>query len=112
MANDDPDYTSGDLVFIVKELPHPLFTRKNNDLYMKVTIDLAEALGSFTRTIPHFDNHTVEIKSESVTQPGAVKKIAFEGMPIHEAGSQSGDLLVEMKVKFPSSLSDAQKNCK
>ncbi len=109
MSNDDPDYTTGDLVFIIKELPHPLFTRKGNDLYVKINIDLSEAVTGFTRTVQHFDNHTVEIKGEGVTQPGSTKKVQFEGMPIHEAGSQLGDLYADIKVRFPQSISDKQR---
>jgi DnaJ-related protein SCJ1 len=108
MANDDPDYTTGDLVFVVKELPHPLFVRKDNDLHMKISIGLIEALTKFSRNITHFDNHTVEIQGQGITQPGTVKKIPFEGMPIHGAGSQIGDLYAEIKVLFPKSLSNSQ----
>ena len=110
MSNDDPSYTTGDLVFIVKELPHPLLTRKGNDLHVKLTIDLAEALTGFTREIRHLDNHTVEIKEEGITQPGASKKIPFEGMPVHEAGSQSGDLYADIRVKLPQKISTQQKD--
>eukprot|EP00826_Nyctotherus_ovalis_P035060 TRINITY_DN2975_c0_g1_i3.p2 TRINITY_DN2975_c0_g1~~TRINITY_DN2975_c0_g1_i3.p2 ORF type:complete len:125 (+),score=19.95 TRINITY_DN2975_c0_g1_i3:963-1337(+) len=109
MANDDPDYTTGDLVIVVKELPHGLFVRKENDLHLKMSIGLGEAVTKFTRNITHFDNHTVEIHGEGITQPGTVKKIAFEGMPMHGSGSQRGDLYAEIKVMFPQSLTDPQK---
>jgi len=112
MSNDDPDYTSGDLVFTVRELPHPLFTRKKSDLYLKLAIDLVEALRGYTRTFTHFDNHTIEIKAEEVTQPGSLKKVPFEGMPVHEAGSQKGDLYAEVKVRLPQILSESKKEGK
>ncbi len=109
MANDDPDYTTGDLVFIVNELPHPFFTRKGSDLYVKQTVDLVEALGGFSRNFTHFDKHIVEVKAEGVTQPGMLRKVAFEGMPVHEAGSQRGDFYADIKVRLPATLTDAQK---
>lgn len=112
MSNEDPNYVTGDLVFIVKELPHPLFTRVKNDLQLKITIDLIEALTNFTRNITHFDNHTVEIKNDGVIQPGTVKRIQYEGMPIHEAGSQRGDLIAQVIIKFPSILSQRKKEGK
>jgi len=108
MANDDPDYTTGDLVFVVKELPHPLFVRKDNNLHVEISIGLVEALTKFSRNITHFDKHTVEIQGQGITQPGTIKKISFEGMPIHGAGSQRGDLYAEIKVLFPTSLSNSQ----
>lgn len=109
MANDDPDYIAGDLVFVVRELPHPVFVRKENNLHVKTNIELWEAVTQFSRKIYHFDNHTVEIQGIGVTQPGTIKKIQFEGMPVHEAGSQRGDFYAEITVKYPQQLTDAQK---
>jgi len=109
MSNDDPIYTTGDLAFVVKELPHPVFTRVGNDLYVKVSIDAAEAVSGFSRSFTHFDNHTVEVKHEGVTTPGMQKKVQYEGMPIHESGSNRGDLYAEVKVVLPQSLSEKQK---
>ena len=40
-----PGRPPADLVFVVKQLPHPLFERKGNDLHLKVTITLKQAIG-------------------------------------------------------------------
>lgn len=40
-----PGRPPADLVFFVKQLPHPLFERKGNDLHLKVTITLKQAIG-------------------------------------------------------------------
>lgn len=42
-----PDAMAGDLIFVVQEKPHEIFTRKGADLYMKKTITLAESLIGF-----------------------------------------------------------------
>lgn len=38
---------AGDLIFVVQEKPHEIFTRKGADLYMKKTITLVESLIGF-----------------------------------------------------------------
>ena len=40
-----PGRPPADLVFVVKQLPHPLFERRGNDLHLKVTITLKQAIG-------------------------------------------------------------------
>jgi len=48
----DPNERPGDLIFIISQTPHPIFTRKNHDLAMELTITLEEALCGFERSIP------------------------------------------------------------
>ena len=40
-----PGRPPADLVFVVKQLPHPLFERRGNDLHLKATITLKQAIG-------------------------------------------------------------------
>lgn len=47
-GNEHPDYLSGDLVVIVQVKPHPIFTRKKNDLHMSKKISLIESLTGFS----------------------------------------------------------------
>ena len=49
---------SGDLVFIVKQLPHPQFTRDGDDLHMKLDIPLVDSLTGFTLTFDRLDHST------------------------------------------------------
>jgi DnaJ-class molecular chaperone len=42
MSNEHPDYTAGDLNFIIQSIPHSKFTRKENDLHTEINISLAE----------------------------------------------------------------------
>jgi DnaJ-class molecular chaperone len=56
----------GDLIFIVTQVPHPIFTRKNHDLAMELTISLEEALCGFERSIPYLaegDSNTILVAS-------------------------------------------------
>lgn len=97
----------GNLIFIVQELVHPVFKRENNSLRYTLEISLKEALIGFTKEVEHLDGHKVTIKKEEVSQHGEIIKIKGEGMPIYQKGD-SGDLLVELKIKFPDKLNDDQ----
>jgi len=61
------------------------------------------------KKIKHLDGHIVEIDRKEVTKPGQVLTISGEGMPMHNFPSQTGDLYVEVTVKFPVSITEEQK---
>merc|ERR1712199_71433 len=48
-----PDMMPGNVVFKLKTNRHPYFTRRGNNLYMKMEITLKEALLGFTKEIKH-----------------------------------------------------------
>jgi len=104
-----PDVTPGDIIFTIKTIPHPLFTRKGNNLYAKVAITLMDALLGFKKQIHHLDGHVVELARIGITPPGYVQEILDEGMPLHEFPSEQGKLYIEYVVVFPTSLTDEQK---
>ncbi len=56
----------------------------------------------------HLDKHKVTIKKEEVTQPGEIMRIKGEGMPVHEASGEFGDLFVKFNVVFPKDLTEKQ----
>jgi len=101
------DGESGDLIFQISVLPHPRFRREGNDLHVKETISLVEALSGFRHEIEHLDGKKVVLSSTGVTRPGQVRKLAGLGMPIFEKADK-GDMYVEYTVAFPETVSDAQ----
>eukprot|EP01105_Mastigella_eilhardi_P026086 TRINITY_DN7369_c0_g1_i1.p1 TRINITY_DN7369_c0_g1~~TRINITY_DN7369_c0_g1_i1.p1 ORF type:complete len:388 (+),score=125.49 TRINITY_DN7369_c0_g1_i1:49-1164(+) len=111
-GDEKPDTTPGDVRFTLRCLEHPRFRRAANhiDLHYHLTITLLESLVGFERHIKHLDGHKVEIVRDEVTKPGLVLTIKGEGMPRHNEPSRHGDLLVEVTVKFPASLTDEQKS--
>jgi len=108
-ADESPDTTPGDLVFKVVTIPHKRFVRKGDELYFSLTISLLEALAGFSKKIKHLDGHTVDVIRTDVTKPGQVISIEGEGMPMHNFPSQTGSLHIEITVKFPTSLTEEQK---
>nr|XP_006812668.1 PREDICTED: LOW QUALITY PROTEIN: dnaJ homolog subfamily B member 11-like [Saccoglossus kowalevskii] len=97
------DGEPGDLRFIIKQAKHPVFERKNDDLYTNVTINLQDALVGFEMDITHLDGHKVWIIS-TFSQPKG------EGMPNFENNNIVGILYITFDVEFPKGeLTDEQK---
>ena len=93
-----------DIVFVVKEKPHPLFTRDGNDLYYMASITLKEALVGTTLSIPTIDKVVIPYKLPGVTTPKTEVRIPDHGMPISKTPRQYGDLIVRFNIEFPSEL--------
>ena len=72
-------------------------------------LSLKEALLGFSRPIRHLDGRDVTVTHAGVTQPFEVRKVAGEGMPMHNYPSQRGELFVKYIVDLPRTLSEAQK---
>jgi len=108
-GDEAPDITPGDLHFKIVTVPHKKFIRKGDDLHFSLTISLLEALVGFSKKIKHLDGHSVDIERTEVTKPGQIITISGEGMPVHTFPSQTGDLHIEITVKFPTSLTEEQK---
>lgn len=65
-----PDITSGDIVFVLRTMPHGVFNRSGNDLYMKQSISLKEALLGFSKPTKHLDGADIQVTRQGITQPG------------------------------------------
>jgi DnaJ-class molecular chaperone len=46
LGNETAGFKSSDLVFVIKELPHPMFKRKGNDLLYVAKVSLANAIAA------------------------------------------------------------------
>lgn len=44
VADEQIGHKAGDLVFVIETLPHPDFTRRNDDLHMDMDVSLVDAL--------------------------------------------------------------------
>jgi DnaJ-class molecular chaperone len=96
-----------DLVFVIKEQRHALFTREGNDLIVNKTISLSQALTGFTIDQQTIDGKVVPFTVDDVVTPGTERRLPGQGMP--RKGGGRGDLVIRFKVTFPASLSAAQK---
>ena len=102
-ADQFPDQTAGDLVFVLVEEPHDVFNRIGNDLSADLEVTLAEALCGFSRIVlKHLDGRGIHIDHPrgKILKPGQVLKVEGEGMPV-KRGDEKGDLYLIVKITFP-----------
>ena len=88
---------------------HPVFKREGDDLRVVLELDLKEALTGWKRTIGTIDGKQVPVSGGGPTQPGYEERFPNLGMPRRKNISDRGDMVVQIKVKFPSNLSQTQK---
>ena len=110
MSEQRPGMIPGDVIMVLKQKPHARFRREGNDLHFELVISLREALIGFTHSIVHLDGRNVAISSHGrVTKPFQIMPLKNEGMPHHSTPSEKGTMFVKVKVKFPPTLTEAQK---
>lgn len=119
------------LIFKVKQTPHPNYRRKGDDLIYTCHISLLSALLSEPLTIKTLDGRNLSIAMSEIISQDTVKKVEGEGMPIAQkpqSGSQKdqkgqgqdedkqrdsnkkrGDLYITFKIEFPKQLDDQQR---
>jgi len=96
-----------DVIFIIKELPHPVFQRSGNDLWIKEVIRLDQALCGYTIDRKGIDGKPIHLEIHDVLKPDDQKVIKGRGMPKKEGGF--GDLIIEFDIVFPKTLNEDQK---
>ena len=101
-----PDAEPGDLVIIVKEKKHKIFKRKGADLFMEKEITLVESLTGLDFVLTHLDGRKVRINNKpgEVIKPDSLFTIENLGMPFHKRTYQHGNLIIQFKIKFPTTI--------
>ncbi|KAJ3127541.1 hypothetical protein HK098_006219 [Nowakowskiella sp. JEL0407] len=102
---------SQDLEFVIEEKKDERYVRDGDNLRRTVEISLVEALTGFTKRIDTLDNRQLEIKGgyDKVVQPDEEIVVRNEGMPISKLPGKKGDLYLKIKVKFPTTHPESQK---
>lgn len=107
-GNEQPNITPADLIFIVDEKPHPLFTRDGNDLVTTQKISLADALTGYTVHLTTLDGRNLTIPINNVIHPNYEEVVPREGMPVPKESTRKGNLRIKFNIKFPTRLSSDQ----
>lgn len=99
-----PDIEPGDIIIVLDEKEHDVFKRKGTDLYMKMELELADALCGFTRIVKTLDNRTLVITSQpgEVIRPNKPKCVLDEGMPQQRYHFNKGKLIINFTINFPT----------
>ena len=98
----------GDLYLIISIMPHNLFRRKEDDLYLDIPVSLTTAMLGGEVQVPTLKGTKLALKIPPETQNERVFRLSGQGMP-HPGDSARGDLLVTVKVVLPTELSAQEK---
>jgi molecular chaperone DnaJ len=97
----------GDLYIEVQIAPHPLFPRKNLDLYYRVRLSFVEAALGTEVVVPTLESQA-RLNLPAGTQPGDAFRLPGKGMPGLRSKNR-GDLVVVADLQTPECLSPQQK---
>lgn len=97
----------GDLHVQIRELEHPVFKRKDSDLYMKKNIRFSEAVLGSTVEVNTIDQKVLKLKIAAGTRDGAKYRLKGYGMPKYREGGR-GDAYVEIRIGVPKTLTETQ----
>jgi DnaJ-class molecular chaperone len=101
MGEQQPKSVPGDVILSLKQETHAVFKRSGNDLRMKMTISLKEALLGWKRTINHLDGRQIEVEISGITSPMETIKVQDEGMPYRGDPTSKGHLYIKVYIDMP-----------
>ncbi|KAG8228314.1 hypothetical protein J437_LFUL007032 [Ladona fulva] len=100
-----------DIVFIIRDKPHPLFKREGSDIRYTAKISLKEALCGTIVEVPTLTGEKLSLNlTQEVVKPTTVKRFRGKGLPFPKDASRKGDLLVAFDIKFPDSVCQSVKD--
>ncbi|HTN68402.1 MAG TPA: molecular chaperone DnaJ [Dysgonamonadaceae bacterium] len=98
---------NGDLLIVVEEEKHPDLIRDENDLIYNLFLSFPTATLGGSIEVPTIDG-VAKVKIDPGTQPGKVLRLRNKGLPsVHGYGT--GDLLVNVNVYVPETISDKER---
>ncbi len=101
---------AGNIQVYVEEEDNKTFIRDGQDLIYNLLLDFPTAALGGDVEIPTIEGSKVKIKIEPGTQPGKTLRLRAKGLPaIQGYGSGKGDLLVNISIYVPKTLSKDEK---
>ena len=99
---------SGDLIIVPNVAPHPIFTRKGDNIYCTIPITLPEAALGAKIEVPTVSGKA-QLRIPPGTQTGQLFRLREKGAPSLR-GNTRGDQYVEVKITLPRLIDEDSKN--
>lgn len=99
--------SSGDLYLNISILPHPIFARDGNDIYLDKEIKFSQAVLGTSIDVPTVEGSTKRIKIPPGTQNNTKIRMKGYGVPSFK-GTDAGDQYVKIIVTVPLKISGRQ----
>merc|ERR1712018_483652 len=105
-----PGKIPADVAFIIRDKPHPVFTRDGENIVFTCKVPLKEALCGTQVQIPTIEGRKIDLDfSRKIIKPTTVRKLKGMGLPLSKNPSSKGDLVVKFDIAFPEQLSEDTK---
>ena len=98
---------AGDLIVVLEEIPHELFSRKGNDVIYTLAVSFPDLVLGTKVDVPTLDG-AVKLTIPPATQPETMLRIPGHGIG-HLKGSGRGDQYVKVNVYVPKDISHQDK---
>ena len=100
----------GDIKVFIEEERNDTFIRDGKDLIYNLLLDFPTAALGGEISIPTIEDTVLKVKIEPGTQPGKTLRLRGKGLPaVQGYGYGTGDLLVNISVYVPKTLSKEEK---
>lgn len=109
-GDQSPNGIPADIVFVLKDKPHSVFTRDGSDIRHKVRISLRDALCGSNIQVPTLGGRKISLPLNDVVKPTTQKRIQGEGLPLPKNPVKRGDLIIEFNIVFPEKIPSATKD--
>ncbi|MBO6143729.1 MAG: molecular chaperone DnaJ [Prevotella sp.] len=102
---------NGDIQVFIEEDENDTFIRDDNNLIYNLLLDFPTAALGGEVEIPTIEGTKLKVKMEPGTQPGKTMRLRGKGLPaVQGYGRGNGDLVVNVSVYIPKTLSRDEKN--
>ena len=100
---------SGDLYLNITVLPHPIFARDGNDIYIEKLVSFTQAVLGSSIEVPTIEGTLKRIKVPAGTQSGTKIRMKGYGVPgLKGSDSSKGDQFVKISIEVPRKINDKQ----
>jgi molecular chaperone DnaJ len=96
----------GDLYVTVHVTPHPIFSRKDENIHLSLPVTFAEAALGADIKVPTLEGDEVTVRIAPGTPSGRTLRVKGRGV---KKGSTTGDLMITIDVRVPQRVEGAAK---
>ena len=96
----------GDLYVTVHVTPHPIFSRKDENIHLSLPVTFAEAALGADIKVPTLEGDEVTVRIAPGTPSGRTLRVKGRGV---KKGTHTGDLMITIDVRVPQRVDGAAK---
>ncbi|KAH8306597.1 hypothetical protein KR018_009005 [Drosophila ironensis] len=100
-----PNHVPADIVFIIRDKPHPTYKRDGCDIIYTATITLKQALCGVNLKVPTLQGDFISFSSNGeVINPNSTRRFLGRGLPSSRDINRRGAMVLSFTIKFPDVL--------